>query len=239
MPSRSSLRSVAALCAAFALAPLPAALHAQALSLGLVMPAAGLRSPPLVVVPDVRGQTLSGAVVRVANVGLVPRHAASSQGDLDTSPVRRQWPRAGQRVPQGTVVALELATLAAAPARTPAARSAAMTAESAARTMVAVSFEAHERSGDDSPAAPWWLAAAACAPLLALALRRMRGRRATPATARSQAAEPAAHPASGAAPVPDALGRLGRGVWVKPARGVPRLAIASAASIAATEVAEA
>jgi len=242
MPSRPSLRSAAALCAAFALAAIPSAVRPQALSLGLAMPAARV-SPALVVVPDVRGQTLSGAAVRVANVGLVPRHAASSPGDLDTSPVRRQWPRAGQRVPEGTVVALELATLAAAPARAPAARSAAEMAEVSAawlaRTSATVSFEARGKAGDASGAAFWWIAAAVCAPLLALALRAMPSRRAAPAPAAPRDAKAAARQAAGVAPGAEALGRLRRTVWVKRTGGVPRLAVASAGTIAATDVAEA
>ncbi|HYH82677.1 MAG TPA: PASTA domain-containing protein [Longimicrobium sp.] len=115
MRNHPAARFLAATLLLAPLAALPAGLNAQrsaaALSLGvLIVPAA----PAFVVVPDVRGQTLSGAAARVSVAGLVPRHAASTPGNVDTSPVRRQWPRAGQRVPQGTVVALELATPLAA-----------------------------------------------------------------------------------------------------------------------------
>ncbi|HET7464755.1 MAG TPA: PASTA domain-containing protein, partial [Longimicrobium sp.] len=240
--SRSTLRSAAALCAAFALASIPTAARPQALALGLAMPAAHIR-PALVVVPDVRGQTLSGAAVRVANVGLVPRHAASAPGDLDTSPVRRQWPRAGQRVPEGTVVALELATPAAAPARAPAVRSAAEIAEGSAawlaRTSLTASFEVRERAGGAPGSVFWWIAAAAGVSLLALALRTTLARRAAaPLAPPRDAAIDEARPSPGEFPATGALGRLGHGVWVKRTRRVPRLAIALAGSIVATEVAE-
>ncbi|HET7233135.1 MAG TPA: PASTA domain-containing protein, partial [Longimicrobium sp.] len=223
-----------ALLAAFALAALPAAARAQALSLGLALPISRL-TPGLVVVPDVRGQSLSGAAVRVAGVGLVPRHAASAPGDVDTSPVRRQWPRAGQRVPQGTVVALELAAVpAGAPARAPAHGAAAAAVARLARTSVTASFDTRERPRPAPSAALWWAAAGVGATLLFLGFRQKPAAR-EPITA-------AEHPVDGDEPMradaaPHAADgprrRFVRAVRVKRTRSVPRYALAAAGPTAA------
>lgn len=237
MPIRFSLRP-AAVFAALALAALPSAASSQALSLALLIP--GDETPPvLVIVPDVRGQTLSGAAVRVADVGLVPRHAASSPGDLDTSPVRRQWPRAGQRVPEGTVVALELATPSPVPLTARAARPASDRTESSAawlaRTSVSASFDTRDGAGNAPAGALWWVAAVICgAPLLVLALRKMEPRRPASAPARRVDAGAAAREAASLGP-PEAGGRRRRVVWVKRTRGAPRVAVAPSGSIAAAE----
>jgi hypothetical protein len=159
MPIHPSLRRPAAAVLALALSLAPATLAAKATA---------EESPALVVVPDVRGQSLYGAAAQVAVAGLVPRHAASMPGNLDTSPVRRQWPHAGQRVPQGTVVALELGSVAAsvttgAAVPAPAAR--------LARASVKASFDAAAPAEQGSSAAAWWLAAAVCVAMLGFACK--------------------------------------------------------------------
>lgn len=206
MPKRSTLRLFTAACAA--LVVLPAALHGQipvaAAALGFIIP--DDRTPAMVVVPDVRGETLSGAAARVAVAGLVPRHARSTPGDVDTSPVRRQWPNAGQRVPEGTVVALELATSAVAATR-------AASAEAAPAVRIAhesVSAIAEVPAAETMPGAwAWWSLAALTAVLMALSL---------PPDARPRRAIVAAVPSSGAAtgPLPDPAAEAGHELLTSP-----------------------
>jgi PASTA domain len=244
MPNHSSARPRATVLLLATLALLPASLLAQrataALSLGLMI--AAPRIPPAsVVVPDVRGETLSGAAARMAVAGLVPRHAAWTPGNLDTSPVRRQWPRAGQRVPEGTVVALELANPlgALAPAGGAAAVRAAGEAALAqtpvaarlARTSLTAVSEARPGRGRHRTAA-WW----AFAPLLAVAaaafLRPRRGRGGT-ASAAPLAGTMAPQPPSAGDAAARSVGMPLTALRLRTSRGAPQLAAIAPGAVAA------
>ncbi|HEU4560518.1 MAG TPA: PASTA domain-containing protein [Longimicrobium sp.] len=230
MPTHPSPRRSVASFLALALVLVPAALAADA-------PAART-GPALVVVPDVRGQTLYGAAAQMAVAGLVPRHAASAPGNVDTSPVRRQWPSAGQRVPEGTVVALELGamvapTVASAPLAPPA-------APRLARASVKASFDAPVPGEQKSAALAWWLAAAMGVTMLALACRQ------APAVARAfdptrvPAEEISAALPASAAPVPaEARAPAWNGVQGTTIRGAPAFAVVAAGAIAAAPATEA
>ena len=197
--------------------------------------AADRTGPGLVVVPDVRGQTLYGAAAQMSVAGLVPRHAASTTGNLDTSPVRRQWPHAGQRVPQGTVVALELGALAApALASTPQAPAA---APRLARASVKAAFDAPAPGERRWGAAAWWLAGALCVAMLALAFRRgPAAPRAPEAAALLPGEVLAPHPVSAAVPPPEPVWNGVRGTTI---RGAPAFAVVAAGAIAAAPSTEA
>lgn len=221
MPTHPSLRRPAAALVALALSVAPATLAAEA-------PAA--RPPALVVVPDVRGQTLYGAAAQVAVAGLVPRHAASTPGNLDTSPVRRQWPHAGQRVPQGTVVALELGSVASAATANGAAAPAA--AARLARASVKASFDAPAQGEQPSSAAAWWLAAAVCVAMLGFAVQDGQVKHAPSRAALPVDELPAAQPASAPAAPPVAHGPEWNTVRGTTLRGAPAYAVVASGAIA-------
>jgi len=239
MPNRPSARPAAATLLLAVLALLPAALHAQrstaALSLGMLLPSA--RAPlATVVVPDVRGQTLSGAAARVAVAGLVPRHAASTAGNVDTSPVRRQWPRAGQRVPEGTVVALELGTpLAALAAATERVAGGAAAGESPAMARLARASLTAAISTRTSPprarAAAWWAVAVTAVLAVVAALRGDAEARPTAAAPRGVNTG-GTYPALPAQADREPNGPLG-GVWLRARRRPPRLVVVSREAVAA------
>jgi hypothetical protein len=239
MPNRPSARPAAAMLLLGALALVPAPLEPQhataALSLGMVI--AAPRVPPaLVVVPDVRGQSLSGAAAQVAVAGLVPRHTASTPGNLDTSPVRRQWPRAGQRVPEGTVVALELAS----PLGDPASASSRPAGDAAPAENLAMARLARASLTEVSEAragrgrrgiVPWW----AFAPLLAVAAAALLLPR--PGKPRAFAPAPVAGRMAARAPLPDeAAGSPGAPPAAPPLRtrrGAPPFAVIAPGAVAA------
>ena len=226
MPNRPLKRAATV---ALSLLFVPAAASAQAAalaSLALIT----VEVPGLVVVPDVRGQTLSGAAERVAVAGLVPRHAASNSGNVDTSPVRRQWPVAGERVPQGTVVALELAAPiadAVAATESPASTMAGESSRWIARTAVSAIADA-PTSGAIRLSLVWpWLAAVALtAALAALAFRRPRaaapGALAPPA---SPDAGGGSHPLEAALAADHAQPSEPLATRIRATRGRPRFAV--------------
>lgn len=230
MPSHPSTRRSAATFLALALVLTPAALAAKS--------PADRTGPALVVVPDVRGQTLYGAAAQMAVAGLVPRHAASTPGNLDTSPVRRQWPHAGQRVPQGTVVALELGAVAApALASAPVAPAAApRLARAAVKASIDVPAPGEQRWGG----AAWWMAAAVCVAMVVLACRQKLAVVRRPDPAQLPVGEiPVAHPASAAAPLPEPRAPVWNGVRGTTIRGAPAFAVVAAGAIAAAPATEA
>jgi len=238
MPNRPSARPAAATLLLAALALLPTALHAQrstaALSLGMMLPSA--RAPlATVVVPDVRGQTLSGAAARVAVAGLVPRHAASTTGNVDTSPVRRQWPRAGQRVPEGTVVALELGTpLAALAAATERVAGGAAAENPGMARLARASLSAGVSTRTSPPrarAAAWWAVAVTAVLAVVAALGGDTEARPTAAAPRGAAAG-GTYPALPAQADREPDGPLG-GVWLRARRRPPRLVVVSREAVAA------
>lgn len=222
MPIHPSLRRPAAAVLALVLSLAPATLAAEA-------PAA--RPPALVIVPDVRGQTLYGAAAQVAVAGLVPRHAASMPGNLDTSPVRRQWPHAGQRVPQGTVVALELGSVASSAVANGAAVPAA--AARLARASVKASFDVPAPGEEGSSAAAWWLAAAVCVGMLGFAIKEGQVTHAPSHAALPLDELPAAQPASDPALPAVAHGPGWNTVRGTTLRGAPAFAVVASGAIAA------
>jgi hypothetical protein len=152
--------------------------------------------------------------------------------------VRRQWPHAGQRVPQGTVVALELGSVAASATNGAAAPAVPAAAARLARASVKASFEAPAPE-EGSSAAAWWLAAAVCVGMLGFAIKEGQVTHAPSRAVVPLDELPAAQPASAPALPAVAHGPGWSTVRGTTLRGAPAFAVVASGAVAAGVATEA